>query len=186
MSGLSGWSAKGITEDDFVIVFIGGFSSRKGPDRLAKAISILNDSHIKSIFIGEPFSGYTYDFDCPGIIFKGPLSHDLIPDYLNCADVFVLPTRKEGCSNAIVEALAIGIPVISSNGPFNDDILNDNNSIRVDADDVENLAKAISELKNNAHLRNSMVKYSQSHHSEYTIQKRSERILSFIKNQLNN
>lgn len=169
-----------IDKADFVISFVGSFAPRKGPDRVAEAIKNLNDPHIMVMFIGKPFPGYEYDFDCPGIIHKGPLDHELLPQYENCADVFVLPTRKEGCCNAIVEALAMGLPIISSDGPFNDDILDEKNSIRVNPDDVEAITEAIITLRNNPELRNSMSEYSLSRHSEYTIQGRAKRILSFI------
>lgn len=169
-----------IDKDDFVISFVGSFVPRKGPDRVAQAIKNLNDPHIKVMFIGKPFPGYEYDFDCPGIIYKGALDHELLPQYENCADVFVLPTQKEGCCNAIVEALAMGLPVVSSDGPFNDDILDEKNSIRVNPDDVEAITEAIRTLRNNPELRNSMSEYSLSRHSEYTIQGRAKRILSFI------
>ncbi len=170
----------GITENDFVIGFVGGFIPRKGPDRIAKAITKLNDSQIKVMFIGKPFSGYAYDFDCPGIIHKGPLDHDLLPKYLNCADVFVMPTQKEGCCNAIVESLAMGLPVISSDGPFNDDILDEKNSIRINPDDVDAIADAIKKLKEDRALCQSMTEYSLSRHEEYSIQGRANRILEFI------
>lgn len=169
-----------IEKDDFVISFVGSFVPRKGPDRIAQAINNLHDNHIKVMFIGKPFPGYEYDFDCPGIIHKGPLDHELLPQYENCADVFVLPTQKEGCCNAIVEALAMGLPVISSDGPFNDDILDENNSIRINPNDVEAITEAIRTLRNNPNLRNSMSEYSLSRHSEYTIQGRAKKILSFI------
>lgn len=169
-----------IDKDDFVISFVGSFAPRKGPDRVAEAIKNLNDPHIKVMFIGKPFPGYEYDFDCPGIIHKGALDHELLPQYENCADVFVLPTQKEGCCNAIVEALAMGLPVISSDGPFNDDILDEKNSIRVNPDDVEAITEAIRTLRNNPELHNSMSEYSLSRHSEYTIQGRAKRILTFI------
>lgn len=169
-----------IDKDDFVISFVGSFVPRKGPDRVAQAIKNLNDPHIKVMFIGKPFPGYEYDFDCPGIIHKGALDHELLPQYENCSDVFVLPTQKEGCCNAIVEALAMGLPVVSSDGPFNDDILDEKNSIRVNPDDVEVITEAIRTLRNNPDLRNSMSEYSLSRHSEYTIQGRAKRILSFI------
>ena len=169
-----------VEKDDFVISFVGSFVPRKGPDRVAKAINKLNDKHIKVMFIGKPFSGYKYDFDCPGIIHKGPLDHNLLPQYENCADAFVLPTQKEGCCNAIVEALAIGLPVISSDGAFNDDILNDKNSIRVNPNDVDAIAEAIKKLRDNPELRKSMSEYSLTRHLDYTIKGRAERILSFI------
>ena len=175
----------GIKDDDFVIGFVGGFIPRKGPDRIAQAITILNDQHIKVMFIGKPFPGYPFDFDCPGIIHKGPLEHDLLPKYINCSDVFVMPTQKEGCCNAIVEALAMGIPVISSDGTFNDDILDENNSIRIGPNDVDAIANAIKTLKDKPDLRKRMSDYSLAKHDSYSISGRAKRILSFIDKQVN-
>ena len=172
----------GINKNDFVISFVGNFNHRKGPERVAEAISKLNDLSIKVMFIGKYYSGYEYDFNCPGIIHKGPLDHDLLPKYLNCSDVFVLPTRSEGCCNAIVEALAIGLPVISSEGAFNDDILDKYNSIRVDPDDVDAIASAIKKLKEDAQLRQQMSEYSISRREEYSINGRAKKILKFINN----
>lgn len=173
----------GIKDDDFVIGFVGNFIPRKGPDRIAKAITKLNDPQIKVMFIGVPYMGYPYDFDCPGIIHKGAVEHDLLPKYLNCADVFVMPTQKEGCCNAIVEALAMGLPVISSDGAFNDDILDENNSIRIDPNDVDAIAAAIKRIKEDSTLRNNMVEYTLSRHTEYSIEGRAKRIIDFINRQ---
>ena len=173
----------GINDDDFVIGFVGNFIPRKGPDRIAKAITKLNDSQIKAMFIGVPYMGYPYDFDCPGIIHKGAVEHDLLPRYLNCADVFVMPTQKEGCCNAIVEALAIGLPVISSDGAFNDDILDENNSIRINPNDVDAIAAAIKKIKEDKVLRNNMAEYTLSRHTEYSIEGRATRIVDFINKQ---
>lgn len=173
----------GINSGDFVIGFVGSFIPRKGPDRIAKAITQLNDPQIKVMFIGVPYQGYPYEFDCPGIIHKGAVEHDLLPQYLNCADVFVLPTQKEGCCNAIVEALAVGLPVISSDGAFNDDILDENNSIRVNPDDVDAIAAAIKKMKEDRSLRHKMIEYTLSRHAEYSIEGRAKRIIDFIENQ---
>ena len=175
----------GLSIDDFVIVFVGGFIPRKGPDRLAQAISIINDSSVKVLFIGKAFSGYPFDFDCPGIVFKGPVDHKELPTFLNCADVFVLPTQKEGCSNAIVEALSIGLPVISSNGAFNDDILDELNSIRIDPNDVRAIADAILKLKNHPETRKEMSMVSISRHQSYSVQGRARRIINYIEESVN-
>ena len=135
------------------------------------------------MFIGVPYMGYPYNFDCPGIIHKGEVEHDLLPLYLNCADVFVMPTQKEGCCNAIVEALAMGLPVISSDGAFNDDILDENNSIRINPNDIDAIAEAIKKLKEDNILRNKMVEYTLSRHTEYSIEGRAKRIIDFITRQ---
>lgn len=175
----------GINEEDFLVIFVGVFTPRKGPDRVANAIRRLNDKNIKVIFIGNEFPGYEYKFSCPGMVYKGNVEHDILPDYLNSADVFVLPTQKEGCCNAIVEALSVGLPVISSLGAFNDDILDDSNSIRVDPDDIEEIANAVKLLKSNERLRQNMREYSLRRHEDYSIENRARKIIAFMESKIN-
>ena len=100
--------------------------------------------------------------------------------------MFVLPTQKEGCCNAIVEALAMGLPVISSDGAFNDDILDEKNSMRINPDDVEAIAGAIKKIKEDSALRKQMSEYSLSRHANYSIEGRAQRIVEFINKQISN
>lgn len=174
----------GIASDDFTIVFVGSFIHRKGADRLSAAITMLNDNKIKSIFIGKPFANDCAEPSCDGMVFKGIVEHDDISLYLNCGDIFVLPTLKEGCCNAIVEALATCKPVISSNGPFNDDILDNNNSIRVDSMSVDEIALAIKIMKDSSQMRDNMVKHLYSYRDNYSITKRAQNIINFINKQI--
>jgi len=170
----------GIGEGDFTVAFVGGFIHRKGAKRVSDAISLLNDYHIKSIFIGKPFAGDCEIPECNGIVFKGSLNHDEIPAYLNCADVFVLPTLKEGCCNAIVEALSTGLPVISSTGSFNDDIIDESNSIRVDPMDINAIASAIKKMKEDKSFINNLRMNIERKREQYSIKGRATRILDFI------
>lgn len=48
------------------------------------------------------------------VIFKGMVSHDKIPLYLNASDIFALPTYSEGMANVIYEAMACGLPVVAT------------------------------------------------------------------------
>lgn len=176
----------GLNKNDFFILFVGVFNHRKGPSRLASAITKLNDKNIKVAFVGTPQIGKGDDPICNGIIYKGKMEHKDIAEIMACADVFILPTLKEGCSNAIVEALATGVPVISSDGPFNDDILNGNNSIRVNPLNVDDLAAAIEKLKNNKELSNRMKNYTLTHSNDFSITNRAAKIIGFIEKQMNN
>jgi glycosyltransferase involved in cell wall biosynthesis len=170
----------GISISDFVVCFVGGFIDRKGSNRLSDAITQLNDPTIKSIFIGKPWSYDDCTPNCPGILVKESLPHEMLPDYLNASDVFVLPTLNEGCCNAIVEALSCGIPVISSNLPFNDDLLDQTNSIRIDPMNVEEIKDAILCLKNDKELRDSLSKGSVTKSESFSIEERAKKILEFI------
>jgi len=175
----------GVADDDFLILFVGGFISRKGSDRLSLAIDKLNDPHIRSIFVGRPFKGDEAIPTCKGIVYRGPLEHNLLPAYFNAADVFVLPTQNEGCSNAIVEALACGTPVISANRSFNADILNDQNAILVDPDDVDEIADAIVALRNDKDLLATKKQYANSQAHKFSIKERAAKISEFIRLKMN-
>ena len=165
----------GIPQDVFIIAFVGWFSERKGSKRVSQAINQI-DEDVYSFFIG---SG-SEEPDCKNILYKGTVSHDNIPIYLNAADVFVLPTLQEGCCNAIVEAMACGLPIISSDRDFNKDILNTNNSILVDPTNIDEISRAILNVKNNDLLRKEMSKASLEIVSSLTIKRRAESVLNFI------
>ena len=68
-------------------------------------------------------------------------------EYLAAADVFVLPSRSEGFSNAIVEAMAASLPVVATNvGGNAEAVENGVSGIIVPSEDADALAAAIVEL----------------------------------------
>lgn len=164
----------GFNEGSFIVVFTGHFMNRKGSRRLSDALKNIND--VQSIFIGKGEEEPT----CSNILFKGTLPHDQVCKYLNAADVFVLPTLAEGCCNAIIEAMACGLPIISSDRPFNDDILNDENSIRIDPENIEEIKIAIMKLRDNPELRESMSQASLKMAEKLDIKHRAANILEFM------
>lgn len=173
-----------VNDDDFLILFVGSFIPRKGCGVLAKAIDRIGDSHVKVIFVGAVIPGDADEPECNGIIYKGQMLHGQLPAYYASADVFVLPTLKEGCSNAILEALAMGLPVISSTGAFNDDILNDDNSIRINPADVDELAAAITSLRDDDAYRKRLSAGALESTRSLTIDQRAVSIIKFIKRQM--
>lgn len=164
----------GIAEDIFVTIFVGSFSERKGSKRVAEALKRYDD--VWSIFIGagneEP--------EHQNCIYKGRVENSKIRTYLSAADVFVLPTLNEGCCNAIVEALACGIPVISSNLPFNFDILDESCAILVDPRNIDEIANAISRVKDNVDLRIKMSKAAIAKARPFILNERAKNILKIM------
>lgn len=168
----------GIPEACFIVAFVGHYIHRKGPQRVAAAIKGL--PNINSFFIGDGEEKP----DCAGILFTGRLPHDEIVKYLNAADIFVLPTLAEGCCNAIVEAMACGLPIVSSNLPFNDDILDDTNSIRIDPTNIDEIKSSIQLLRDDPVLRKKLASGANKKAEMLRIENRARNILEFMEERI--
>ncbi len=76
-----------------------------------------------------------------------PGSFDNVDDVLAAADVFVLPSDSEGLSHALLEAMAVGLPVVASNIPGNASVIRDGvEGLLVPPRDVAALAAAIAKI----------------------------------------
>ena len=146
---------------------------------LQEYLATRKDSY-EALFIGKG----EQEPHCDNILFKGALPHDQVPLYLNAADVFVLPTLHEGCCNAVVEAMACGLPVVSSNLPFNWDVLDDTNSIMIDPNNIDEIAAAILTLRDNNNQRKALSKGALLKASSLTIDQRAEAIVEFMESKL--
>ncbi|MBO5169540.1 MAG: glycosyltransferase [Oscillospiraceae bacterium] len=163
----------GMPEDKFIVGFVGGFIERKGDKRLLEAVNRLDDTFVAFAGRGE---------DKPSgdrVVFCQAMEHNDIPVFLNAVDVFVLPTLAEGSCNAIIEAMACGLPIISSDLPFNDDVLNNENSIRIDPMSIDDIREAISTLRDE-NAREMMGKKALLTAQNLSIARRATRILDFI------
>jgi len=74
-----------------------------------------------------------------------------VDEYLRAADIFVLPTKREGFSGAVLEAMATGLPIVTSDIPeiSHSQITNGVEGILVPVGDVEKLTETIISLLGN-------------------------------------
>jgi len=164
----------GVPPDAFHVAFVGQFNHRKGVMRVAEAVDGLPGVTVSFAGRGDQIPR------CTNLLHAGPVLPVDMPFFLSAADVFVMPTLNEGCSNAIVEAMACGLPVVSSRLPFNFDILGDDNAILVDPHDVDAIRTSVLELKANAARRDEMSKATISRVSQLTLEIRAEGILNWM------
>lgn len=166
----------GFPHDCIIGVYTGAFNESKGVMRVQKAAEGVKN--LKMIYIGsgdlEPIGS--------NILYKGKTPHSQIPELLSAADFFVLPTLAEGCCNAIIEAMACGLPIISSDRAFNDDILNDSYAIRVNPESIEDIKKAMELLCSEPIKRETMGNRALSVSKKFDVFKRANSIINWASN----
>lgn len=170
----------GLPKDAFIISCVGYICERKGQDRVLKAVRRLGDRNVKLLFIGREAKTNSVKIEGNEILFKGAVDNVNLPSYLCASDVFCLPTRSEGCCNAVIEALACGLPIISSNLPFNWDVLDETNSILVDPDIIEEISSAICKLRDDKELCKRMSESAIDHAKRLSVSQRASSIMEFI------
>lgn len=103
------------------IVAIGRLSHQKGFDVLIRAFANLADRELRLAILGEgPLKKTLKDSALECHVAERVLFPGFVPntaDYLRAASLFVLPSRWEGFSNVLVEALAVGTPIVASDCP---------------------------------------------------------------------
>ena len=149
----------GIPEDCVMLLSVGEMIERKNHQVIIKALGKLKRDDIYYVICG-----------------KGPLKEQLeqlstslgvhtvflgfrkdIPELCNAADISAFPSRIEGLGLAGIEAMAAGVPLVSSNvHGILDYVIDGKTGYACDPDDVDGFAKAIDKLASSKELRESM------------------------------
>lgn len=151
-AGLS-LQTKSNKKDNFEILFVGNFIQGpiKGLDVLIKAIGVVFKTcqNIQLNILGKgDKSIYNKMIEDLGIknniLFLGSQNSY---DYYKKSDIFVLPSRSEGMSNSLIEAMSLGLPCIATNVSGVSDIIDDGeNGFIVEIEDYNGMADRIIQL----------------------------------------
>ena len=157
-----------LSSDKKIILFVGQFIERKGPDRIVKALRYL-PSCFHAVFIGE--GGMKLGGE--RVLRSSPCPNEELPLWMNAADVFCMPTRNEGCSNAVAEAMACGMKMVVSDTLDMKEQVRDYPAIFIDQEDPVAIAKGI--------LQAQEMSLNGVERKKISIQERSQSIFNFIK-----
>ena len=153
----------GIREDGMVLTFAGRLVRRKRIDVLLRAVAdvIKIREDVVVIILGhgelqEELQGLAEELGIrKNCIFKSFVTNIL--DFLHITDIFVFPSEKEGMPNAVLEAMACGLPVIASRiGGVVDMVKDRSSGLLVEPGDAEGLRDAILQLCEKQELRKAL------------------------------
>lgn len=164
----------GLDQSGCVAAFVGAFDDLKGGAELVEATKGLEG--VRLVMLGQGPVQLSSD----RIAFIGHVPHREVPVWLSAADFFVLPTKEEGSCNAVLEAMACGLPIITSNGAYMDDIVDDEVAIRVDPMDVNAIREAIVLLKNDPDRRKRMSEACLRKAKQFDINERARRVTKWM------
>lgn len=158
----------GLPEYDLVFAYSGRLTREKGLDVLMRVWGKLaaRFQAIHLVFIG---TGHNMPLSCENelrlyvkqhclercVTFAG--SVNTVAEYLQCADVFMFPSRTEALGLALIEAQSCGLPAIGANVGGIPDIIEHNvNGILVEPDNEKQLYDAAVSLVSDGRLRADM------------------------------
>lgn len=151
----------GIFKDDFVVLSAGELNDNKNHKTVIKSLAKLEDDSIKYLICGE---GLLKD-DLENLIDELNLSDNVkllgerkdLPEIYNVCDALVLPSKREGLGMVSLEAMASGLPIITSNvHGIVDYSIDGVTGFTCDPTDVDCFSRAIKKLKDNPDLRTTM------------------------------
>lgn len=140
----------GLSPSTIVIGTVGRLEPRKGTDTLLAAVAALRAEHpnVALVVVGEgplraELAARAEQLGIASVVrFLGDRTD--VDEILAALDVFVLPSRTEGMSNALLEAMAMGLPVVATAVGGTPEVIGDGRSgLLVPADDAAAMTAAI-------------------------------------------
>ncbi|MGQ9531461.1 MAG: glycosyltransferase [Desulfotomaculales bacterium] len=151
----------GFGADELVIGSVGRLAPEKGFDVLLEAVAVAAsrlNRHLRVLIAGDGPCRAQLEAQArrlrlgPRVLFVG--HYQDIPRALAALDLFVLPSRHEACSLALLEALAAGVPVIASRTGGNVEVIGESGAaLLVPPGQAGELANAICLLATDPELR---------------------------------
>lgn len=149
-----------INANQKIILYTGRLSKEKGIDVLLDAIDRLGRNDYKLLIVGSVMHGSNFENEYldqikekadkigGNVVFTDYISHSVLPDYYNAADIVILPSMwDEPAGLTMIEAMACGVPVITTrSGGIPEYVGNDAIVIERDKMLIKNLAFSINKV----------------------------------------
>jgi len=144
-----------------IIISIGRLVPWKGFGALIEAMPdiLKNNSDARLLIIGdgpekENLTDKIVSLDIQDkVIMTGKLPHEELLAYLKASDVFVLNTAYEGFSHQLLEVMALGVPIVTTDIGGNAEIIEDNkNGVFIELNNKNDIKMAVLRLLSDKEL----------------------------------
>lgn len=151
----------GLSDDDEVVLSVGRQEYQKGQVTLLRALARLAPRRPRLVLLLAGRRGHASD-ELARLAGDHPLAkrvhllghRDDVPELLAAADLFAFPSLYEGLGGAVIEAMALGLPIVASDLPALREILAPElDAFVVPPGDPEELATAIARCLDDPTLR---------------------------------
>ncbi|MEP6687705.1 MAG: glycosyltransferase family 4 protein [Gemmatimonadales bacterium] len=148
------------------VVALGTLGERKGTYDLLDAGERLQvrRPEIRIIFVGggevDRFRAIGAQRKLTNVTFAGPVDDTARVDLLHGADVFALPSHAEGQPIAILEAMAAGLPIVSTTVGSIPEVVRGANGLLIPPGSVDALVAALERLADDAALREHLGRFN--------------------------
>lgn len=150
----------GMQADDIYVISVGQFIKRKGYDILLSAWKQLNTkNNIHLILIGGGSEKKCYlemiqQYNIQNVELYEFMPKERIFEYYKASDIFVLPTREDVWGLVINEAMACGLPIITTNRCIaGQEMLSGKNGAIYDFDNINELSMVLDKYIEDRELR---------------------------------
>lgn len=177
----------GINPGDIVI---GSVARLKRQEQILKALAILNRPEIKVLFVGITeghFDSLCKELNLKNqVMYSGAVKADVVLNYYRLLTVNVLASTIDGFGLVLLEAMAMGVPVVATRfGGIVDVVRHNENGLLFNDEDTETLAQQLGLLADNEALRNHLIKQGyKTAYEEFSIEKTAANYESFFHEQL--
>ncbi|MBM3290959.1 MAG: glycosyltransferase family 4 protein [Candidatus Hydrogenedentes bacterium] len=142
-------AALGLPTDAIVIAHVGQRNRNKGGERVIAAAKSLATGSVVVAIAGRGWD-QTGQLGAVGL---GLVGTDRIRLLLQASDVFAFPSISEGMPNALLEAMACGVPCVAADKPYAGFLCHAHDCLMCDPESVESIAAAIARLIGDPELR---------------------------------
>lgn len=176
-----------------IMISVGGLTERKGFHRIIELLPALRETFPDILLIivgGASVEGNNEEYLRQRVVelqvedhvfFAGPQPHDQLYKWLNVADIFCLATSNEGWANVFLEAMACGLPVVTTKVGGNPEVVcSEDLGILVPFGDSEALRTALVAALTKTWDRTHIVQYAKENTWDKRIQtllKRFEKLV---------